>query len=532
MILRSVKKQFFLLATLICLTFIIAACGNDEKAVEKKEKANEPSNVNIALGHALDYLGLDPYANGRENTTLKTVVFESLALETSSGQFESALAENWEVSEDAKVWTFYLKKDIKFHDDTLFTSDAVVQAFNRYMQNKELSRRLGIEKVEATDDYTVVFTLTRPSATFLTVVGSYQTAIPSPTGFDAEGKFVEAIGTGPYKVQSSTKERIEFVANGNHWRGKPDIDNLNVIYISDASTMILALESGEVDLIGADGYGISFSEIERLKGNENLKVVINEDASSMEWIGFNLYKGPLSDKNLREALNYSINRQEIIDYVYEGYATTAKGPIGFNDSIPWVDTSIEGYTYDLAVAEGLFKKAGYTEKNEEGYFVKDGQALELTFVTKSDRTWKPVSEILQNQLKDVGVKVNLEVRGDDIVRDLVKKGEYDLVSLGSMGKSNADPYYFFQYYFTSTGTNSIISDSPKLDQLVRNVVMTIDHEKRAQIYNDIQQEVMMNIPGAFLVHPSRVTIMDNKYDNWKFAGTMDPLRFVYALTKK
>ncbi len=528
---RKGKASYLVL--FICCILVLSACGSEEASKDGNSKNSQEDgtqSLTIALGHGLDYLGLDPYGSGRENTALRTVVFEPLALETSTGQFESALAESWTVNDAGTVWTFNLRKNVLFHDGTPFNSSAVAAAFNHYMADPEMSRRLGIENIETPDDSTVIFTLKRPFAPFLNIVGSFQCVIPSPTSFDEARKMTKPIGTGPFVLQNQSKEKVEFIANENHWREKPNLDELNVVYIADPATMVLALESGEVDLIGADGYGIPQSEIKRLQGNKDLNVVANQDSGSMEWLGFNINKGLLSDINVRKAINYAIDRQEITDYVFEGFATPAVGPIGFNQSIPWVDTTIKGYQHDQDKAKQLLAEAGWKDTNKDGYLVKEGQVLELTLLVGGDRTWKPMAEAMQNQLAEVGVKINLELRDDSVIRDLTKKGEFDMVGLGSIGKSLSDPYYFFQYYFTSRGLGAIVTNHAKLDELVAKVVSTTDKEQRSEIYNEIQQEIMNLTPGAFISHPERVTIMKNGIEGWDFSGTMDPLRFAYKVT--
>lgn len=532
MLQRMASGRIALLFFAIFSLLLLSACGDKNANTDSSaERGDGPKSVAIALGHGLDYLGVNPYEDGRENTVLRTVLFEPLVLETETGVFEGALAESWDVDETGTKWTFHLRKNIKFHDGTDFTSKAVKAAFEHYMADRQLAQRLGIAHITIPDDYTVEFTLKRPFAPFLNVVGSFQCTIPSPTSFDEKGNFVEPIGTGPYKIKSHSKEQVEFVANDDYWRGKPKIDNLTVVYIPDPQTTILALESGEVDLIGADGYGIPYSEIKRLQENKDFKVIENPDSSSLEWVAFNMYKAPLNDKKVRQAINYALDREEITEYVYEGFATPAAGPIGFDDSIPWVDTSIKGYEHDPEKAKLLLAEAGWKEKSPEGYLMKDGQVLEVNFLIQSDRTWKPMGEIIQNQLKEIGIKVNLEMRDNNLIRDLIKKGEFDLAGLGSLGKSTADPYYYFQYYFTTRGLGTVVKGNEKLDSLVSEVVTNINQQERQAIYNGIQRELMEIVPGAFLVHPTKVTIMKKDIEGWEFAGTMDPLRYVYKLSR-
>ncbi|HHW39195.1 MAG TPA: hypothetical protein GXX18_18490 [Bacillales bacterium] len=533
-LLRFGQKRLSVLLLFFCFILIFSGCSNNQSSNQSSSdgSGNGSQSLTIALGHGLDYLGLNPYMSGRENTVLRTVVFEPLVMETSTGQFEGALAHSWSVNETGTEWTFQLREGVTFHDGTPFTSNAVIEAFNHYTKDPDFSRKVAIESIQAPNDYTVVFQLQKPFAPFLNVVGSYQCVIPSPASFDEEGNMVNPIGTGPFVLKNLSKEKVEFLAYDKHWREKPSIDELQVVYISDPATMVLALEAGEVDLIGADGYGIPQAEIKRLQENENFTVFTNADSSSLEWIGFNSNNGPLSDVSVRKAVNYAIDRQQIAEFIYEGFATPAVGPIGFDDSILWTDTSIQGYQFDPQKAQQLLAEAGWKERNNEGFLVKDGQVLELTFLLEGTRTWKPTGEAIQNQLAEVGIKVNLELRDNSVIRDLVKKGGFDMVGLGSIGKNAADPYYFFQYYFTKRGSGTVLTNNEKLDRLVGDVVSTIDKDKRSEIYNEIQQEIMNVTPGAFLLHPHRVTIMKNDITGWDFSNTMDPLRFVYKVSRE
>lgn len=524
----SYRKLYLIFAIFSLCFLLLVGCNGDKEA---KKKEDEVKTLTVALGHGLDYLGMDPNGSGKENSSLSTVVFEPLVMETSSGEFEGALAESWDVDDTGTKWTFHLRKNVTFHDGTAFTSSSVTEAFTRFMEEPLLARKLAITNMETPDDYTVIFNIKRPFAPFLNVISSFQCVIPSPNTFDEKGNYVKAIGTGPFQLKSESKEKIEFTAFKDHWRGKPEIDELTAVYIADPATMVLALESGEVDLIGADGYGVSYSEINRLSEDEQFTVVENADSSSLEWVAFNMYKEPLNDIRVRQAINYAMDREAIAEYVYDGFATPAVGPIGFDDSIPWVDTSIKGYKFNKEKAEELLAEAGWKEKNKEGYLVKDGKVLELKFLIQSNRTWKPMGEAIQTQLKEIGIKVNLEIRDLNIIRDLVKQGDYDLAGLGSMGKSATDPYYFFQYYFTKNGTGTVVTDSEKLDRLVDQVVTEINPKERQKIYNEIQQEVMELTPGAFMIHPTKVTVMRKDIQGWEFAGAMDPLRFIYKVSR-
>lgn len=495
-------------------------------------EAAPPPRLTVALGHGLDYLGVDPYGPGRENTVLETAIYEPLILETPDGRLEPALAESWEAADGGRTWTFHLRRGVTFHDGTPFTAAAVRQAFEHYRQDPTLGRTLGIAAIETPDDHTVVFRLQRPFAAFLTVLGSFQTVIPAPSSFDAAGRFVRPVGTGPFRVAEARRDLVRLAANERHWRGAPGLKEIVVKYVPDPATMVLALEAGEVDLIGADGYGVPRNEVDRLKRDGRFRVQVNRDQSALEWVAFNLRHPVLADVRVRRALNYAIDRDELTRKVLSGYAVPAKGPIGFDTSIPWTDPAIAGYPYDPQQARALLAEAGWRDGDGDGVLDRQGQPLRLTLLFDGTaRDWKLVAEALQQQLARVGVQLELQSRDQATVADLVRRGQFQLAAQASIGKRLSDPYAFIQYYFTSEGRGSVVRGHAPLDQLYRQLVTTLDRDRRAELYRRIQQEIMNLVPGAFLYHPARVAVLRADVQGWEFAGTMDPLRYAYKVTR-
>lgn len=420
----------------------------------------------IAIGHGLDYIGVDPFGPGREDTLLATIVYEPLLLETADGKLEPGLAERWESDPSGTRWTFYLRRGVTFHDGTPFDARAVAWAYERYLKDPDKARRLGEPQIQVVDDYTVTFRLKRPHAPFLSVVGNFSTVIPSPKSYDGQGKLLRPIGTGPFQVRRFTREHVVLTRYENHWRQAPPLKEVEVKYIPDPITMILALEAGEVDVIGADGYGIPHNEIRRLEQDARFRVLVNTEGSALEWIGFNLHRPPFDDLRVRQAFNYAIDREAITRRVLEGYAVPARGPIGYDASIPWTNTAIEGYRHDPDRARALLEDAGWIDADRDGIRERDGQPLRVTLLFEPTRDWKLVAEALRTQLRQVGMDIRLEMRDGAIIRDMQKRGEFQAAAQGSIGKNLVDPYYYLIWYYSSwaaarcCGTPSWIGSSP------------------------------------------------------------------------
>lgn len=509
-----------------------SAPGSDSAAAAAapEEHRPEPQHLVVALGHGLDYLGVDPFGPGRENTVLSTAIYEPLALEGDAG-YEPALAESWDVSPDGRTWTFQLRRGVTFHDGSAFDAAAVEYAFSRYMQDPVAGRRLGIAAVAAPDPHTVTFTLKEPSALFLGVVGSFSAVIPAPASYGPDGRLVQPIGTGPFKVLSHSRQQVELAAHADHWRGRPDLDTVTVRYLPDPATMVLALEAGEVDLIGADGYGVSRSEVHRLQADPGFRTLVYDDGAAIEWVGFNLYRGPLSDVRLRQAINHAIEREVIVTHLLEGFGSPAVGPLGHADA-PWANPRISDYAHDPERARTLLAEAGWQDSDGDGVVERDGEKLELVMLFEGTREWKLYAEAIQQDLARVGIGLRLEMRDGDVIRDLQRKGEFDLVGLGGIGKNPVEPHYYLFYYYSSGGRGTVIRGDRELDQVIGRIAVTLDRTEREQLYHQAQDLIWAQVPGAYLVNPARVTVMQADVQGWQFAGTMDPLRRLWQVHRQ
>ncbi|BDG59291.1 ABC transporter substrate-binding protein [Caldinitratiruptor microaerophilus] len=487
--------------------------------------------LRIAIGHGLDYVGVDPLGPGRENTLLATIIYEPLLLETADGKLEPALAERWESDPTGTHWTFHLRRGVTFHDGTPFDARAVVRAYERHLRDPEKARRLGEPRVEIVDDYTVSFHLNRPHAPFLSVVGSFSTVIPGPNAYGSDGNLVKPVGTGPFQVTRFTREHVLLARYEKHWRQVPALEEVEVKYIPDPATMILALEAGEVDVIGADGYGVPRNEIRRLEADPRFRVLVNTKDAALEWIGFNLHRPPFDDLRVRQAFNYAVDREAITRQVLEGYAVPARGPIGYDASIPWTNTAIEGYRHHPERARALLEEAGWKDTDGDGIRERDGRPLRATLLFEPTRDWKLVAEALRTQLRQVGMDLRLEMRDGALIRDLQKKGDFEAAAQGSIGKSLVDPYYYLVWYYSSRGRGSLLHD-PGLDGLIARSLSTLDPGERERLYHEIQARIMEILPGAYLYHPARVTVVRADVEGWESAGTMDPLRFLWKVSRR
>ena len=324
-------------------------------------------------------------------------------------EVEPALATSWDVSDDGKVWTFNLRKGVKFHDGTDFNADAVVFSFVRLIDENHPYYGLGswsyfdyllgdaIQDVRAVDDYTVEIELKNKFAPFLTYMGYYSEYIVSPTAVKKYGEefFKNPVGTGPFKMSEWKKdEYITLVKNEDYWGEKPGIDKLIWKVVPDNTTRLMELETGQVHAIKAP----SPDQLEKIKGNPDLE--LKQIAGATSFFGtFNTTKEPFDDVRVREAVCCAVDMDKLVSSVYEGMGVRAVSVLP--PTVFAFDESLDPYPYDPARARRLLAEAGYG----------DGLDIDIhTFVEARPYIARPVdaAEIIKSDLSKVGINATVE----------------------------------------------------------------------------------------------------------------------------
>ena len=345
--------------------------------------------------------GVSPYG---------TNIYEPLIFVDNDMNIQPGLAKSWKRVGDY-TWRFYLREGIKFHDGTTFDADAVKFNLDKWLDNPMyatfLASRLYIvskDQIDVVDDYTVDITTIKPLGVLPGRLSNPGVVMVSPN-MDEYGK---PDGTGPFKFEKMIPmQTLEVVRNEQYWGDGPKLEKLIVKTIFDPSTMVMALEAGEVDLI----YGVPRAEVSSLESNPYIQV-FEKMMPSTQLLRVNAENAPLSDTRVRKAVNYAINKEDIVEYILEGIGQPAKGFV--SPVISWsADDDLEGYPYNPAKAEELLADAGWADTDGDGYLDKDGQTLEigLTYVPGGGLGFKPTDEAvavtISDQLEDEGIKVEL-----------------------------------------------------------------------------------------------------------------------------
>lgn len=490
--------------------------------------------VTLTFAKAGDVVKLDPAdVTDGESITVMNNIFEGLIrYKPGTTELEPWLAEKWDISSDGKVFTFYLRKGVKFHDGTDFNADAVVFSFERQRDPNHPFHKYGeweywswcfneIEKVEKVDDYTVKITLSEEFAPFLTTMAMFTVYIVSPKNHEKWGAEASShpVGTGPFKFVEWVKDdHITLEKFENYWGPKPKIDKLIFKVIPDASVRLLELQKGTID-------GMEFpnpDDLEKIKGDKNL-TLLTQPGLNIGYLAFNLgqdtpgYDPKLSDVRVRKAIYHAINRQDIVEHLYKGTAVVAKNPLpptlwGYNDEI--VD-----YEYNPDKAKELLKEAGYPNGFETNLW-----AMPVARPYMFDP--QKIAEAIQSDLAKIGIKAKIVTYDWGTYLDKTEGGEHAMCLLGwTMDYPDPDNilYVLLDPDAATVGSagNVAFYRNDKVHELNMLARKTYDIKEREKYYKEIQRIVHEDIPWVPLAHAQQMVVFRSNVKGFVLYPTGD-----------
>ncbi|MFY4776488.1 ABC transporter substrate-binding protein [Metabacillus sp. RGM 3146] len=509
------KRKKVLVPLILMLVLILAAAlsgcsGTAKTEVEKGTKTTEntkPAKDTLVYGRSGDSTSLDPITTteGEAFKVTENIYERLLKYGENDTTIHPSLAETWDVSKDGLVYTFHLRKGVKFHDGTDFNADAVVFNFDRWMNGDadkfpyytmfggyKKDEGHVIKEVKALDENTVQFTLKRPQAPFLKNIAMAPFGIASPTAVKKYGdKFREnPVGTGPFKfIEWKANDRIVLEKNENYWmKGYPKLNKVIFKTIPDNSARLNALQTGEIDLMD----GVNPSDLDKVKADQNLQL-FKRASMNVGYVGLTVTRKPLDNKLVRQALNYAVDKKSIIQAFYGGLAEPAKNPLP--PTLEGYDNGIQEYPYDPAKAKELLKQAGFP----------NGFSMELWAMPVA-RPYMPegmkVAEVLQSSFEKIGVKAKIVTYDWATYLEKASKGEADSFMLGWTG-DNGDPDNFIYTLLDKDsigGNNYTFYSNDKLHKILIEAQTVTDQEKRNELYKQAQEIIHDDAPWIPLVH--------------------------------
>ena len=467
---------------------LFAGCGTKDAQTASSDAATSTKDELVFVNYR-DIRDLNPHLYGGEMYA-QEMLFETLVNITENG-YEGCLAEDWDISEDGKVYTFKIRKGVTFSDGTACDANAILANFNAIIENKDRHTWLEMMNlligVSAPDENTFVIELSKPYYPMLTELGVTRPfAMVSPAAMkDGSTKdgVNEYIGTGPYVLKEFiTDQYAVFEANENYWGEQPEIKKITVKVIPDNQTRIMALEKGEIDLIFGKNM-IDADAVNKYLESEDIQVALSAPTSTRQ-IVLNTSNSILSDTTVRQALQHATNRQAISDGIFYGLEQPADTL--FATTVPYCNVGLKAYDYDEALAGEMLTNAGWVT-GADGVRAKDGQRMTLALLYNSDSvTEKAIAEYLQSEYAKLGVELNITGQEEQSYRDNMKGGHFDMVfnicwgtpydPQSSLAAMRAPVY---GDYAAQLG----LHDKAEIDEAITKILTSTNEEERQELYS-------------------------------------------------
>jgi peptide/nickel transport system substrate-binding protein len=481
-------RTFLLL--LVLIASLASGCASQTSA--------DPGIVTMALDQPPE--NLDPrVGQNASSQRMAGLLFNSLVQKNDRLEIEPDLAVSWETP-DPQTYIFHLRRNVTFHDGRPLTARDVVFTFRSILDGSIQTSKSGhpynlIDTIKAPDDYTVVFKLKEVFAPFLwnlcrDVIG----IIPEGSGTDFNR---HPIGSGPFAFDHYFQDQeVVLKRNDAYFGDKAGISMLRFKIVPEAIVQALELRKGSSDITV---NVLTPDMVEVLKRDTDLKVLQSE-GTNYQYIAFNLEDPVFRDVRVRQAFAYGIDREKIIQYLWRSQARPATGMLPPNS---WAyEPNVKTYPYDPGKARQLLKEAGH-------------EHFRFTYRTSQDDTGRLMASILQQQLREIGV--TMEIRSNEFATffsDIIK-GDFQMYSFRWIGANN-DPDIFNAVFHSKmtppNGANRGRYSNPRVDQLIESSRRETDQEKRKEAYHEIQRIIAEELPYISLFYTDNVCVYNKRID--------------------
>lgn len=447
------NKRILAMLMAVLMIFGITACNNSANSANNSYNTDNGAGSVADNGKALADAGKDSVviAIGSEPETLdptkgwghgnSPIVQSTLVKYTSELNFENDLAVDYKLSDDGLTWTFIIRDDAYFTDGEKVTADDVAFTLETAKASNGSFDLTYIESAVAQDETTVIITLSRPTSIFLNTLASVG-IVPEHAYNDDYG--MNPIGSGPYKfVEWRPQEQIMFTANENYYGEAPDIKNVTVVFMSEDAALA-AVKAGQVDV----AYSVATLATTQVNGyhveaiqsadNRGFTLPVLPDEGRTTQSGVPIGNNVTCNLEIRQAIAYAIDREQIADTVLNGFGRPAYSE---NDGMPWNNPDVKIET-DVEYSKKLLLDNGWTDTDGDGIVEKDGLKAEFKCVYPSgDSVRQAVGMAVAEQLLDIGIKVDIEgMSWDEIMKVMFSEA----VLMGWGSSSPNETYYLYR----------------------------------------------------------------------------------------
>jgi len=454
----------------------------------------------------------------KPDSIIASLVFSGLTRFNLKGELEPEIAEKWESSQDNKIFTFHLKKNVYWHDNTKLKADDLIFTISLIKDPdyqgtlKKVWQEVKIEKI---DDFTIRFILNNSSVNFLenTTIG----ILPKHILKDIPVKNINLhtfnlnpIGTGPYKF-----ERADFNVLGGcrslilrrndiYYKKKPYLEKIVFNFYENEEALFEAYREKEILALES----IKAEDLSRLKRWRNFNLY---HAALPEYLALflNNKKEFLNNKEIRQALSYATNKEEIIKKVLNNEAHIVNTPILPN--FLGYDKNISGYNFNPSKTKEIFQKQGF-KLNKDKFLEKNNKVLSFNLVILKSPINQKIAELIKKEWGDLGIKI--EIKSADLStlqRDYIRPRNYDILLYGESLGRDVDIFpYWHSSEISDPGLNLSLYDNKEADRLLEEARQSLDNNVRQQKYTELQKIIIEDSPAIFLYQPNYIFGASNK----------------------
>lgn len=497
-------KRFKIMTLTFLFLCVLATCFAMLKSSDSKKKEGDYSISNkkeLTYAVSKDINDMNPHLY-TGSMSAQGMVYESLVENTKEG-IKPLLAKSWKISKDGKIYTFHLRKDVKFHDGEPFNAEAVKKNIDAIQNNAEkhswIKLSTKIVACNVVDEYTVELVLSEayyPTLVELSMTRPY--VFISPKNF-VNGKTKDGVngynGTGPYILdEHKINESATFKANENYWSGLPEIKKITSKVLPAGETTFLALQKGEVNFAFTDDRGADGIDVEAMKQliDSGSYKITRSEAMNTKMIVANSSKShnPVSEKAVREAIWYAIDRETITKDILNNTETVAHTL--FSSNVNYADVPLKKRGYDLERAKEILKDAGWKLEGDAVVRKKDGKKLEVNLYYDSNSpSQKAEAEFIQSSLKSIGIQLKIIGEESTSIANRRSTGDYDLLFNQTWGLAY-DPQSTIAAFTSNASylhTTSGIAEADQLYNKIAEVMVSTNEETRKSLYADILKTV-------------------------------------------
>jgi len=430
------------------------------------------------------------------------LIFDPLVTTDERAEIVPHLAYKWE-SVEGRVYTFFLRPEVEFHSGKKLTAEDVKYTFESLLDESFFSPKKEhfriIQAIDVVDDLTVRFTLREPFSSFLINVAGIG-IIPQGSGGECQ---LRPIGSGPFKFRYYKEdEEVAFATFNNYWGERPKVDGIIYKIIPDATTRVLALRKGSIDLaINA----IPEELIATMENEPHLKV-LKKQGCIYSYIGFNMKDPILAHRKVRWAIGYAIDREGIIEGLLHNLATPASGILAPSN---WAyEGEVTTFSYSPSQARELLDEAGFPDPDGDG----PRGRFHMVFKTPTFKWARDIATVIKENLKEVGIDIEVKSYEWQTFYNDIIKGNFQLYPLRWIGATDPDiyRYCFHSQSLPPKGANRGGYQNPTIDRLIDRARVTTDKQELKKIYSEVQKLIAFDAPYISLWYNTNVAVMKNE----------------------